>query len=124
MIADVRSATKKPARRLASGSGALKSYVAFAAYYVDLLGGSDDGSVFRADILDVAVLAGAAATLRGDRGFAAVLVIVHHMIPLANGGTHNDSNLMSLCMSCHLRITAKEGGRWGEGRLPPPGGGS
>lgn len=38
---------------------------------------------------------------------------VHHIIPLANGGTHNESNLMALCKECHSRITAKEGGRWG-----------
>lgn len=40
---------------------------------------------------------------------------VHHMIPLANGGTHDESNLMSLCKSCHSRITAKEGNRWSSG---------
>lgn len=38
---------------------------------------------------------------------------VHHIIPLAEGGTHNSDNLMSLCKSCHSRLTAKEGGRWG-----------
>ena len=43
---------------------------------------------------------------------------VHHIIPLADGGTHDESNLMSLCKPCHSRITAKEGGRW------TPGGGS
>ena len=38
---------------------------------------------------------------------------VHHIVPLSKGGTHNDDNLMSLCKSCHSRITASEGGRWG-----------
>lgn len=38
---------------------------------------------------------------------------VHHVIPLAKGGTHDESNLMSLCTSCHSKITACEGGRWG-----------
>jgi 5-methylcytosine-specific restriction protein A len=38
---------------------------------------------------------------------------VHHVVPLANGGTNEESNLMSLCASCHSTITAKEGGRWG-----------
>ena len=38
---------------------------------------------------------------------------VHHIIPLVQGGTHDDANLMSLCKSCHSRITAREGGRWG-----------
>ena len=32
---------------------------------------------------------------------------VHHVIPLANGGTHDENNLMALCKSCHSRITLK-----------------
>lgn len=38
---------------------------------------------------------------------------VRHIVPLADGGTHDDGNLMSLCKRCHSRITATEGGRWG-----------
>ena len=38
---------------------------------------------------------------------------VHHIVPLSAGGTHDESNLMALCKSCHSRITAREGGRWG-----------
>ncbi len=38
---------------------------------------------------------------------------VHHIVPLAKGGTHREENLMSLCKSCHSRITARDGGRWG-----------
>jgi len=38
---------------------------------------------------------------------------VHHIVPLSQGGTHNENNLMGLCKSCHSRITATEGGRWG-----------
>ena len=38
---------------------------------------------------------------------------VHHIIPLSEGGTNEPANLMSLCKSCHSRITATEGGRWG-----------
>jgi len=38
---------------------------------------------------------------------------VHHILPLSKGGTHDDDNLMSLCKSCHSRITAREGDRWG-----------
>ncbi len=33
---------------------------------------------------------------------------VHHIIPLSQGGTHSEDNLMSLCKSCHSKITAKE----------------
>ena len=39
---------------------------------------------------------------------------VHHIVPLSQGGTHGDDNLMALCKACHSRITAKEGGRWGK----------
>jgi len=38
---------------------------------------------------------------------------VHHIVPLGNGGTHADENLMSLCTRCHSTISAREGGRWG-----------
>ena len=38
---------------------------------------------------------------------------VHHIKPLAKGGTHDEDNLMALCSSCHSTITAREGGRWG-----------
>ena len=30
---------------------------------------------------------------------------VHHVLPLANGGTNDESNLMALCKSCHSKIT-------------------
>ena len=36
---------------------------------------------------------------------------VHHIIPLADGGTHDFSNLMSLCKSCHSAITIAETNR-------------
>ena len=38
---------------------------------------------------------------------------VHHVIPLSKGGSNDEENLMALCKSCHSRITATEGGRWG-----------
>ena len=37
---------------------------------------------------------------------------VHHKVPLAEGGTHNRANLISLCKSCHARIHAARGDRW------------
>lgn len=37
---------------------------------------------------------------------------VHHIKPLSHGGTNDEDNLMSLCKSCHSKITAREGGRW------------
>jgi 5-methylcytosine-specific restriction protein A len=36
---------------------------------------------------------------------------VDHIMPLAMGGTHSESNLQALCKSCHSRKTAKERGR-------------
>ena len=30
---------------------------------------------------------------------------VHHIKPLADGGTNDENNLMALCKSCHSRIT-------------------
>lgn len=46
-------------------------------------------------------------------GRITVATEVHHIRPLADGGTHDDGNLMALCKPCHSRITAHEGGRWG-----------
>lgn len=37
---------------------------------------------------------------------------VHHILPLAEGGTHSRDNLMSLCKSCHARLHAERGDRW------------
>lgn len=37
---------------------------------------------------------------------------VHHIKPLAHGGTNDDENLMALCKSCHSRITVEMGDRW------------
>ena len=46
------------------------------------------------------------------KGIVKAVEEVHHIVPLSEGGTHSDDNLMSLCKSCHSKITAKEGGRW------------
>ena len=37
---------------------------------------------------------------------------VHHTVSLADGGTHDADNLMSVCKACHSMITAREGCRW------------
>lgn len=37
---------------------------------------------------------------------------IHHILPLSRGGTHERTNLMALCKSCHSAITAKDGDRW------------
>ncbi len=34
---------------------------------------------------------------------------VHHIRPLSEGGTHDEQNLLSLCKSCHSKITAGTG---------------
>ena len=38
---------------------------------------------------------------------------VHHIKEISKGGTHEKSNLMALCKSCHSRIHAQRGDRWG-----------
>ncbi|MCM1166430.1 MAG: HNH endonuclease [Lachnospiraceae bacterium] len=41
------------------------------------------------------------------RGLAIPAEHVHHIVPLADGGINDESNLMSLCKSCHSRIHMK-----------------
>jgi 5-methylcytosine-specific restriction protein A len=36
---------------------------------------------------------------------------VHHILPLAKGGSHAEENLMALCSSCHSKITLTENNR-------------
>ena len=36
---------------------------------------------------------------------------VHHILPLSEGGSHDESNLMALCTACHSRITLGENNR-------------
>ena len=36
---------------------------------------------------------------------------VHHILPLSEGGTNEESNLMSLCRSCHEKIHRERGDR-------------
>lgn len=36
---------------------------------------------------------------------------VHHIVPLSEGGTNDEENLMSLCRSCHERIHMERGDR-------------
>ena len=42
---------------------------------------------------------------------------VHHILPLSKGGGNETSNLMALCKSCHSKITAESGDRWGRSDL-------
>ena len=38
---------------------------------------------------------------------------IHHIKPLTQGGTHEESNLKALCHSCHSRVHATDiGDRW------------
>lgn len=36
---------------------------------------------------------------------------VHHILPINRGGTHDESNLMSLCRSCHNKVHLELGDR-------------
>lgn len=47
------------------------------------------------------------------RGVIVSVEEIHHKIPLAEGGSHDRSNLIALCKSCHSQIHAKRGDRWG-----------
>lgn len=48
-----------------------------------------------------------------EKGAAVPVEEVHHRVPLSEGGTHDEGNLVSLCKSCHSRIHAERGDRWG-----------
>ncbi len=47
-----------------------------------------------------------------ERGVYKPTEQVHHKLPLAEGGTHDRKNLISLCKSCHATIHAERGDRW------------
>lgn len=42
---------------------------------------------------------------------------VHHIKPLAEGGTNSFSNLISLCHRCHASVHAKRGDYFGKGKV-------
>lgn len=44
---------------------------------------------------------------------------VHHIVPISEGGTNDESNLMSLCRSCHEKIHERRGDRKKRGGDPP-----
>lgn len=39
-----------------------------------------------------------------EQGKYVKAALVHHILPLADGGTHDEANLMSLCVSCHEKL--------------------
>ena len=49
-----------------------------------------------------------------QRGIIVPTEEIHHKKPLSEGGTHDRSNLIALCKSCHSRIHAERGDRWGK----------
>lgn len=46
-----------------------------------------------------------------EEGRATLMEEVHHVLPVARGGTHDPRNLMSLCRSCHNKIHQEMGDR-------------
>ena len=48
-----------------------------------------------------------------DKGIIVPVEEVHHKVPLAEGGTHDEENLMALCKSCHSRIHTQGTNSWG-----------
>ena len=47
-----------------------------------------------------------------DNGIYVPVEEVHHIKPLAEGGTHDAENLISLCKYHHSKIHAQRGDRW------------
>lgn len=47
-----------------------------------------------------------------EKGIIVPVQEVHHKLPLAEGGSHDRGNLMSLCKSCHAKLHAERGDRW------------
>ena len=47
-----------------------------------------------------------------ERGVLVPVEEIHRKLPLSEGGTHDRSNLIALCKSCHSQIHAKRGDRW------------
>ena len=45
-----------------------------------------------------------------EQGRYVLARLVHHIKPLSEGGTHDEGNLMSLCVSCHERIHQRGSG--------------
>ena len=45
-----------------------------------------------------------------EQGRYVLATLVHHILPISEGGTHDESNLMSLCVSCHERIHQRGSG--------------
>lgn len=43
---------------------------------------------------------------------------VHHIVPIARGGTDDESNLEALCKSCHSKKTAEENRCPGDSKIP------
>ena len=46
-----------------------------------------------------------------EEGRVTLMDEVHHILPISRGGTHDKSNLMSLCHSCHNKIHIEMGDR-------------
>lgn len=53
-----------------------------------------------------------------EQGILVPVDEVHHKIPISQGGTHDRSNLMSLCKSCHNKIHHEIGDRYSCVRHP------
>lgn len=47
-----------------------------------------------------------------ERGILVETQEIHHKIPLSEGGTHDQGNLIALCKPCHSQIHARRGDRW------------
>ena len=42
---------------------------------------------------------------------------VHHIVPLADGGSNKHNNLLSVCHRCHMKLHAERGELFGRGKV-------
>ncbi|MCL2532510.1 MAG: HNH endonuclease [Oscillospiraceae bacterium] len=49
-------------------------------------------------------------------GKHALATLVHHRVPISEGGTHDWRNLQAMCNPCHSAHHARDGSRWQNNR--------
>ena len=71
-----------------------------------------DSQVYGADWRRARAKALERAGRRCEQCRSGMSLSVDHIVPVSQGGTHDQGNLMVLCRTCHAAKTATEGGGW------------